>query len=272
MIKQPSSKLNNMPSLLKDRPYIISIPLALLFWFLATHFGFIGASLLAHPGEVGHVLAEAFKFDIAPGQNVLVNALATIERAVLGWGLSVGAGVICGLILGVSSLAYKGTEPLFEFARAVPPIMVFPVFLVAFNYGERAYIWTIVYGCFPIVLLTVARGVQRISKDKREILRIHNVHPTIQIFAIVMETLPSCFLGARLSLSVSLIVAVVTEMVFSPRSGLALGALAKDAEMSFETPLFYAAITIIGAFGYFANMLIKRAEEIFLFNEITENT
>jgi ABC-type nitrate/sulfonate/bicarbonate transport system permease component len=44
-----------------------------------------------------------------------------------------------------------------------------------------------------------------------------------------MEIAPSAFLGARITFSMSLVIAVVSEMIFTPRSGLAIGSLAKRA-------------------------------------------
>lgn len=272
MTKKQNRKQNNKFVFLRGHPYVLTVPFVLAIWFLATQYGWVGASLLAKPSEVGHVLMNAFVGNTSKGQNVFLYAVATIQRALTGWGVSVGIGIVGGLIFGSSVIFYKGFEPILEFARSVPPIMVFPVFLVGFNYGEAAYIWTIVYGCFPIVLLTVARGAQRISNKKLEILRVYSVKPIIRAFAVVMEILPSCFLGARLALSVSLVIAVVTEMVFSPRSGVALGALAKDAEISFETPLFYAALVVIGAFGYLANVLIQKLEDRLWFKENSQVT
>jgi ABC-type nitrate/sulfonate/bicarbonate transport system permease component len=75
-----------------------------------------------------------------------------------------------------------------------------------------------------------------------------------------VEILPSVFLAARVIFSFSIIVAIVTEMVFSPRSGFALGSLAKDSEISFDTPTFYACAVILGAYGYVVNSLLRRIE------------
>jgi ABC-type nitrate/sulfonate/bicarbonate transport system permease component len=91
-------------------------------------------------------------------------------------------------------------------------------------------------------------------------LSIHGASPLLKAFASVVEILPATFLGARLTFSVSLIVAVVTEMVFSPRSGWAIGALAKDAQISFDTPTFYACIIVLGVYGYAINAFLRRVE------------
>jgi ABC-type nitrate/sulfonate/bicarbonate transport system permease component len=175
--------------------------------------------------------------------------------------VALALGIVCGVIIGSIFVIFIGSEPVVEFARSIPPVMAFPLFLVAFNYEESAYIWSIVFGCFPIMILAVSRGVSGISTEKLELLTVYRVRALVRWFTMSMEILPSVFLGARLTLTLALVIAVVTEMVFSPRSGWALGALARDSEIDFDTPTFYACVLIIGAFGFIANVALRKVEQ-----------
>lgn len=248
-----------MIALIRRFPILLSLPLLLLLWALAVRFGWIGKSLLAGPVEVVQVLLQALR-PATPGAAIYAHAAATIERATAGWAISLVAGGALGLLLGLNTTVYRAAESFFEFARAIPPIMAFPLLLVAFNFESPAYVWTIAVGCIPIMVLTVARGVRTLDHTRLELLNVHGASSSLQLFASIIEILPATFLGARLTLSISLIVAVVTEMVFSPRSGFALGALAKDSQISFDTPTFYACILILGVYGYAVNALLRQAE------------
>ena len=172
-----------------------------------------------------------------------------------------GLGLVFGLLIGSRPMAYTATEPLLEFLRAVPPILAFPLFLVAFSFGGPAYVWTIVFGCLPVVILTIARSTLTIDRTRLEILAVHQVSKSVRLFAGIMEILPAFFLSARIAFSMSLVIAVVSEMVFSPRSGLALGSLAKDAEISFDTATFYGCIMVIGIYGYIGNTSMRHIEQ-----------
>ncbi|MCZ7679934.1 MAG: ABC transporter permease subunit [Sandaracinaceae bacterium] len=176
-------------------------------------------------------------------------------------GISLGVGLLIGLGVGARRLVYAGTEPLIEVARSVPPIMLFPVLLVAFDFADSAYVGTIVFGCTPVMVITVARGMQALSRSKLEVLHLHRARAAVRALALVMEILPSVVLGARVTLSIALVIAVVTEMVFTPRSGIALGALAKEAEIAFDTPVLYAALVVIASVGYLANVTLRALEE-----------
>jgi len=78
--------------------------------------------------------------------------------------------------------------------------------------------------------------------------------------AYAMELVPGIFLGGRLAMSMALIITVVSEMVFTPRNGLSLGALARDSQIDFNTPAFYACVLFAAIFGLSANMALKYGE------------
>ncbi len=233
----------------------ISVMFILLLWGVVTSFALIDQTLLAGP-------VETFRVIIA-GDQIFIHAWHTIIRALEGWSVALVLGGFIGLAIGMAGNFFKAIEPLMEFLRAIPPVMAFPLFLVGFNYGEGAYIWTVIFGCFPIMMLTVSRGFQQISKDKLELLALYHVKKRLRLMSCFMESLPHIFLGGRLTLSFALVIAVVTEMIFTPRSGFALGALARDAEINFDTPTFYAAVLVIGGFGYFANVALRKIHQKF---------
>lgn len=235
---------------------LVGMASLLAVWFALARLGWVGPTLLADPLEVLGVLLH----DGGPGGGLFSHALGTLGRALAGWLLALALGVSGGLLVGWRSALGWGVEPVVELARAVPPIMVFPVLLVAFDFGGPAYVGTIAFGCAPVAMLAVARGVRRTSPERLELLRVFGVGPGVRAMASVMEVLPSAFLAARITLSLSLVIAVVTEMVFTPRSGRALGALAREAEISFDTPVFYATLVLVGLFGFGANALLRAVE------------
>lgn len=247
---------------MKRRYYwVISVGALVSVWFIVSEYGLVGRTLIATPSEVVGAVERAMAPGAPKSERFQVHAYYTIRRAVHGWLFGIGIGLGAGILAGGVLWVFLVTEPLVEFARAVPPILAFPLLLVAFNYSEQSYIWTIAFGCSPVMMLTVARGSLGISKTRMELLRVYDVGVGHRLLARVMEILPSVFLGARLSLAIALIVAVVTEMVFTPRSGWALGALARDAEIDFDTPLFYASVLSVGIFGYLSNWMMRKLEE-----------
>lgn len=237
--------------------------IGLLFWWILAESGIIGKTLMASPAEVWNVILAAFDSEAKTSEKFHVHAFATITRALYGWFVAGVCGILLGVFIGGIYKLYTSTEVISEFIRAIPPILAFPLLLVAFDYGEKAYVWTIAFGCFPVMLLTVAKGVITIPRSRIDVLKVFNVRPSVSIFTKAMEIMPSVFLGARLTLTIAVTIAVVTEMVFTPRNGLSLGALARDSEIDFNTPMFYTCLLAIGVFGYSANLLLRKLEERF---------
>jgi len=235
----------------------------LLGWFLIAKLGLIGPTLIASPEEVFNAILDGFDADAPKSQRIHIHAIHTIQRALQGWGYSIFFGLSLGFFVGFSRKLYNIAEPIIEFSRSIPPILIFPLLLVANNYGHSAYTWTIAFGCIPVMTLTVAQGLSNLNRTRVDLLSVYDVSSLRRVALTSLEMAPSIILGARLCLSLAIIIAVVSEMVFTPRSGFAIGALARDAEIEFNTPVFYSSLLSIGVFGYTTNTLFRKLEEWF---------
>lgn len=232
----------------------------LLLWWVAAQSDLIGRTLVASPAEVVERILASFSPEATPYERLHAHALATLGRAVEGWIIGMGLGALLGLALGRSRFAFDFTAPSVEFIRAIPPILAFPLLLVAFNYSRESYVGTIVFGCVPVVAITVAQGIKTIAQERMEIFRLHQRRKSTQLLVSIMEIMPALSLAARLTFSFSLIIAVVTEMVFTPRSGFGIGSIAREAEVAFDTPSFYGSVLLIGIIGYLGNQLLRALE------------
>lgn len=242
---------------------LLGILSVILLWVLASHFNWLGKTLLASPGEVFMNIKRGFNRNTPDSGRFYIHAWHTITLSFDGWIISLLLGTCLGLLLGTLKNLYKSFDIVFEFMRAIPPIFAFPLMLVAFNFNNEAYTWTIVFGCLPVMILTVAHGVQLISDDALQILRINKVSTTTRALAAGIEVMPSIFLAARLTFSIALIITVVSEMVSTPKSGFGIGAFARDSEINFDAPTFYTCVITIGLYGYLMNFLLKKIGMIF---------
>jgi sulfonate transport system permease protein len=74
---------------------------------------------------------------------------------------------------------------------------------------------------------------------------------------VLPHALPDILSGMRLSLTASLIVAVVGEMVTAQEG---LGTTIMDASRSFRSAELYAGVILLGAIGYLGTLLLQAAE------------
>jgi NitT/TauT family transport system permease protein len=236
--------------------WIIGVVLSFLIWQLASYFNWLDNTILASPEETFNAL-----FKKSEAKTIWSHTGHTLKITTIGWVLSIILGSLIGALFGFVKPLLESFRGVFEFVRAIPPILAFPLMLVSFNYETSAYVYTIVFGCVPIMFLTVTQAILSISKDSIDILRISGVKKKKIVFARMIESFPGIIIGARLSFSFALIIAVVTEMVLTHRSGLGLGSFARDAEMSFDTPSFYAVLIILGFIGFIGNYILLWIEK-----------
>lgn len=242
---------------------MIGFLFALAVWWLLARFELVGSTLLAPPSEVWTRLISPLESGSDPDDNVYFHAFATLARAAEGWTVGMAIGTMLALLITRIEIVHRMLEPIVEFLRAVPPILALPVLLVAFNYESGAHVATIVFGCAPIMLNSVAQGIESLNVERYERFTLHQRSEKLRFFVRIMEVMPFVIYGARVTLSFAIIISVVTEMVFSPRGGFGIGALAKEAEIAFDTPTFYAAVLLMGLAGYAGNLVLLAVHERF---------
>ena len=113
----------------------------------------------------------------------------------------------------------------------------------------------------PWNLLTLCLRCHGLVHDEKiELFGVYRVRRPLRWAAMGIEILPGVFLGARVMLSIAIVISVVTEMITAPTSPWALGALARDSLMAFNTARYFAAMLIIGICGYVSNLLMRLVE------------
>jgi sulfonate transport system permease protein len=110
---------------------------------------------------------------------------------------------------------------------------------------------------WPVLLATV-HGFKTVEPRLIEVARMLHLTRLELVFKIALpNAMPDIFAGLRLALTVSLILAVVTEML----SGVAgIGHNIIMAARSFRSPDLYAGIIVLGVVGYLTNIALERVE------------
>lgn len=84
--------------------------------------------------------------------------LPSLGRVLAGFALAAVLGIVLGLALGRSRTVYALCDPVLQFARAVPPPALVPVFVVVFDLGTPMQLASIVFGAIWPVLINTAEG------------------------------------------------------------------------------------------------------------------
>jgi NitT/TauT family transport system permease protein len=215
----------------------------LLLWLLAWWAGWPGARLVPGPHEV--VMAG---FSAFAGTQLWRDLGATVARVVAGVSIALCAGTAAGMLLGRATHVWQAARPTLDFLRTVPPILVFPLFLLGLGYGEGARIAAIALGTSGIVALHVGEALARAPRERTEIVRLSGLRgwQAFRRFHL-WQAMPALLQAARLALAVGLVIAVVTEMLIGAQSGL--GARALEAQLAYRTDLLWLVIGLTSATG-----------------------
>ena len=182
----------------------------------------------------------------------------TLRRMALGFVSAALIGIAAGALIGLSRNLRDYVEPTLELIRPLPASAVIPVFVLLIGLNERMIVAVIAFASLWPVLLGTVHGFKTVEPRLIEVSRLLHLSPLALVFKIALpNAMPDIFAGLRLALTVSLILAVVTEML----SGMpGLGHNIIMAARSFRSADLYAGIIVLGAIGYLTNIALERLE------------
>ncbi len=222
-------------------------------WWGASHAGWVSRVFLPTPEAAWGSLVEGL------GQGDLAAfSAATVQRMLLGWGLACMAGVALGTAVGLSATARAWLLPTLEFVRPLPASAVMPLAISIFGLSPGMVLAVVAFGAMWPVLLGTVHGLTSVHERLREVAQALELPRAAFIVKIGLpNALPDIIAGARLALTVALIVAVVGEMIAS-QAGLGQAILL--AARAFRASELFAGIALLGAIGFVSNALLAWGE------------
>jgi len=187
-----------------------------------------------------------------------LHLLATLWRQMLGYGLAVVLGILMGLAMGYYRPLYNLFEPLVEAIRPIPGPAYLPILVLFVGIGhEMKVVLVLVASFFPILLNTFS-GVRSIDPVQFDTARTLGLN-TLQTFRelVIPAASPQILTGMRISLAISLILAVLGEMIVSNDG---LGYYTLLAQRTFRVPEMYAGIFTLAMLGYTLNRVFLLVE------------
>jgi ABC-type nitrate/sulfonate/bicarbonate transport system permease component len=191
------------------------------------------------------------------------HVIPSLERVLLGFGIAVVAGIALGIPLGLSRWGRAWAMPHIEYWRNLPPPALLPISVILLHsIGNVQKVSFIAFFClFPILLNTID-GVRGIDPTLVDTARSYGLGPFERIRRIVLPAaLPQISAGMRNSLSLAVIIMVLAEY-FSSSNGV--GYVLLISKNTFEFGPMWAAILLIGLFGYVLNLVFILGERRFL--------
>lgn len=192
------------------------------------------------------ILEQAWNYWTTP--EGLSNILASLRTLSAGLLIAIVIGILIGLIIGQLPVVEQIFSPGLEFARAIPATALIPFAMMLFGVSDEMKIFLIALGCVWPVLLSTADGARRIDRtlsDSARAFQITGVQR--QLYVILPAVLPAILVGIRITIPLSLILMVTSELVGVQRG---LGFVITQAQATFQLLTMWSGILILGVLGF----------------------
>ena len=179
----------------------------------------------------------------------------TILRTFASFGIALVVGWPVGAAIGSITWMNRIFSGPLDFLRSIPAFVLLPLFMVFLNTGESSRIAMAAFGAGLVMVANTAFGVARVASLRGEVVRVYGGRLPRRLEVIFLEALPQSLDGARLGLSLALILSIVGEIMLGATH--ALGTRVNDSLSSFDLSRMYALILIIGLIGYLINVAAR---------------
>jgi nitrate/nitrite transport system permease protein len=180
--------------------------------------------------------------------------LASLERVALGYALAVVVGVGLGVLVGQSTWALRGLDPLFQVLRTVPPLAWLPISLAGFRDGQPSAIFVIFITAIWPIIINTSVGIRNIPPDYLNVARVIRLGP-LEVFWKIMlpAAAPYIFSGLRIGVGLSWLAIVAAEMLIG---GVGIGFFIWDAWNSSLISDIIIALLVVGLVGFALDRLV----------------
>lgn len=228
----------------------LAVPVVLIaLWQLVKSAGLLPYDNVPAPSQIWSAVVGLV------GSGELANNTGhTLVACLGGWALGSVAGLLLGLLLGLSHQAWVYGMASVEVLRALPAISFVPIAVILLAQTVQMEIviaaWVAIW---PVAISTIdgVRGVNPVHQDLARSLRFTR---TQRILKFSLPTaMPKIVVALRLSLSAALVLAIVAEIVGDPNG---IGYALVQEQQALQPAAMFAYILFTGVLGLVLNYVL----------------
>jgi ABC-type nitrate/sulfonate/bicarbonate transport system permease component len=222
---------------------VLSVLAFLALWQgLAVSGLFTPFQLPSFTGVLGRIWTDAVAGDL------WMNTAVTLYRALAGFAIAGIGGIVLGMAMSRLRIAYWFFDPIVSIGFPMPKIAFLPVIILWLGVYDTPKITMIVFDAiFPVIAATMI-GIEGVERELIWSARNMGAKERELLWQIVLPAaLPQIMTGLQVALPLSLIVAVVTEMLMG---GYGLGGAMITASRFANSLGVFAGIVEIAVLGY----------------------
>jgi NitT/TauT family transport system permease protein len=240
--------------------YALRIGVLVVFlggWQVLTDQKILDPFFWGQPSQVGTQLVEWVR-DGTPLGSLWVQVWVTMKEALLGFGLGVVAGIICGIALGRVQLLSQVFGPYIKVANSIPRIVLGAVFIVSLGLGLASKVALAFVMVFFAVFFNAFQGTREVDRNliaNARILGASGRQVTTQV--ILPSALTWIIASLHISFGFAIIGALVGEILGAQQG---MGLLISQSQGTFNQNGVFAAMVVIAAVALVAEALITVLE------------
>jgi len=196
------------------------------------------------------------------GEGFTQHVIPSLTNLAIGYSAGLILGVLGGIALGRIHFLRRATEPVVGFILTIPAIALLPLFLIFLGIGQQLQVGIIAFSVFFIVLVMTTYavvGIEGVLLDVCDIYRIRGLRRLTRV--LFPAVIPQVLSAARITLSLSVLVMVVSEMIGASQG---IGATILLAQQSFDYGQMWAGMLLLAVLGISLNLLFTIGERTLL--------
>src|SRR5256714_3480103 len=226
-------------------------------WEVLSRTKVIDPFFFGKPSDIGRVIWKWATVG-SPDGSLWNDMWITVEEALIGFGLGVAGGVVCGIALGRIRILAEVLGPYIKAANSIPRVVLGSIFIIWLGLGLPSKVALAFVLVFFVVFFNAFQGVREVDEDviaNARILGANRRKVTTQV--VLPSALTWIIASLHTSFGFALVGAVVGEFIGSIHG---LGHLIAFAQGTFDTNAVFAAMFILAVIALVAEFLITTLE------------
>ncbi len=252
---------------IRDRARTFIMPLVAIFFLCLFWEIYSSRDGVTLPGPIKTV-TESWKliahpwFDNGPNDKGLGwQLLSSLQRVATGYSLAAVVGVLLGIIIGKSAMAFKALDPIFQVLRTIPPLAWLPISLATFNQANPSAIFVIFITAIWPIIINTSVGIMRIPADYENVARVYRLTGHRYFFKVMLPSAaPYIFTGLRISIGMAWLAIVAAEML---TGGVGIGFFIWDSWNSSRMSDIIVSVFYVGLVGLLLDRIMAKIATLF---------
>ena len=233
-------------------PWLVPV-LLVAGWQWAAQTGVISHRVMPAPFDIARAA-----WGLALSGELWHHVLVSSGRALTGFAIGGGLGLLLGLATGSVRIAETLLDTSLQMLRNIPPLALIPMVILWFGIDESAKIFLVAVGVFFPMYLNTFHGIREVDPALIEMARSYGLRGWPLYWQVILPgALPSILVGVRFSLGFMWVLLIVAETI-SASSGI--GYMTMNAREFLQTDVVLVGILLYALLGKLADVLARALE------------